>query len=100
MTYRPTDDLTLFGPTNGATSQAHSTYRLPPVPDENNSFGDEKVKGGEIGLKSRLLDRSLIVNLAAYYYRYAGLQVGANVHSGVYHCDPHGQCRQGACLWR
>jgi outer membrane receptor protein involved in Fe transport len=35
------------------------------------------VRGGEIGLKSRLLDRSLNLNVAGYYYKYRGLQVGA-----------------------
>src|SRR5690606_26632956 len=41
------------------------------------AFGDERVEGAEIGLKSRLLDRQLFLNLAGYDYRYRGLQVGA-----------------------
>lgn len=42
----------------------------------DNSFGDEKVHGEEIGLKTRLLDRQISVNVAAYLYDYDGLQVG------------------------
>ena len=34
--------------------------------------------GGEIGIKSRLLDRSLSLDIAGYYYRYSGLQTGVN----------------------
>lgn len=45
-------------------------------PGANNSFGDERVRGGEIGLKARLLDRTLRLNLASYLYNYKGLQVG------------------------
>src|SRR5690606_4008552 len=41
------------------------------------SFNDEKVEGAEAGIKARMLDRSLNVNLAGYYYHYSDLQVGA-----------------------
>src|SRR6202000_2644944 len=42
----------------------------------DNSFGDEKVHGGEAGFKTRLLERRLALNVAAYSYDYSGLQVG------------------------
>jgi outer membrane receptor protein involved in Fe transport len=48
------------------------------VADQENSFGDEKAQGGELGLKTRWLDRRLAANLALYDYRYNGLQVGAS----------------------
>jgi outer membrane receptor protein involved in Fe transport len=50
-----------------------------PVPGANNSFGDESVQGGEIGLKTRLFDRSMTLNLAGYRYDYTGLQVGSSL---------------------
>jgi iron complex outermembrane receptor protein len=89
ITYTPTDDLTVFAsykkgfksgsfkvavPANVARDPA--TGAILPGSGENNAFDDEKVKGYEIGLKSRLLDHSLLFNLAFYDYRYDGLQVG------------------------
>jgi iron complex outermembrane receptor protein len=76
ITYRPTDDMTFFG----SLKQGYKSGSFNvATPGGNNEFGDEKVRGGEIGLKSRWLDRSLLFNLAGYYYKYTGLQVGANV---------------------
>lgn len=78
LNYTPTDDLTLFGSLKrGFKSGSFSITTMTPA-GRDNSFGDEKVDGGEVGLKSRWLDRSLTLNLAGYYYRYKGLQVGAN----------------------
>lgn len=77
LTYRPTDNLTLFGAYKQGYKSGSFTIATVPTPGANNSFGDEKVKGGEIGLKSRLLDRRLALNVAGYHYRYQGLQVGA-----------------------
>ena len=34
------------------------------------------MRGGEFGLKSRMLDRQLSLNVVPYFYRYEGLQVG------------------------
>ncbi|CAN7630895.1 TonB-dependent receptor [Phenylobacterium sp. LjRoot219] len=77
LTYTPTSDLTIFGAyKRGYKSGSFSIATITP-PGGNNAFGDEKVKGGEIGVKSRLLDRQVALNVAAYDYRYTGLQVGA-----------------------
>jgi iron complex outermembrane receptor protein len=76
LTYTPTDDLTLFASYKRAYKSGSFSVAVPSAGSDN-SFGDEKVKGYEIGLKSRLLDRSMFVNLAFYDYRYTGLQVGA-----------------------
>src|SRR4030095_12442297 len=73
----PSDDLTLFAAYKRGFKSGSFSIAVPAAPGADNSFGDEKVKGFEVGLKSRLLDRSLLVNIAAYNYRYAGLQVGA-----------------------
>src|SRR5262249_18002472 len=79
ITYRPTDDLTFFGPLRKGSKWGPLAPAPPPTPDENNAFGDEKVEGGEVGVKSRWLDHRLLANLAWYNYRYTGLQVGAIV---------------------
>jgi iron complex outermembrane receptor protein len=76
LTYTPTDDLTVFGSYKKGYKSGSFKVAVPPVPGENNAFDDENVQGYEIGLKSRFLDRSLMMNLAFYDYRYKGLQVG------------------------
>jgi iron complex outermembrane receptor protein len=83
LTWRPTDDLTLFGAWKQGYKSGSFNVSTPPFTGENNAFGDEKVQGGEVGLKSRWLDRTLLFNLAAYDYKYTGLQVGANVQSNA-----------------
>lgn len=76
LNYTPTDDLTVFGSFKKGYKSGSFKVAVPAVPGEDNSFDDERVIGGEVGIKSRLLDRSLLVNLAGYYYEYDGLQVG------------------------
>jgi iron complex outermembrane recepter protein len=77
LTYTPNDNLTLFAAYKRGFKSGSFSIAVPANPGADNSFGDEKVKGFEVGLKSRLLDRALFVNVAAYDYRYSGLQVGA-----------------------
>jgi iron complex outermembrane receptor protein len=77
LTYKPAEDVTFFGSLKQGYKSGSFDVSTPATPGENNSFGDEKVQGGEIGMKSRWLDRRLAFNLAAYDYRYTGLQVGA-----------------------
>lgn len=78
VNYTPTDDLTLFASfKQGYKSGSFSIATLPRASIPND-FGDEKVQGGEVGMKARLFDRSLVLNVAAYDYRYKGLQVGAS----------------------
>jgi iron complex outermembrane receptor protein len=75
VAYRPTDDLTVFAAYKRGYKSG--SFNLSPVtPGQEIAFGDEKVDGGEIGLKSRLFDRQLSLNLSGYYYKYSGLQVG------------------------
>jgi iron complex outermembrane receptor protein len=76
LTYRATDDLTVFGALKRGFKSGSFSIATPPVTGVDNSFGDEKVQGGELGLKSRLLDRRLALNAAGYFYNYDGLQVG------------------------
>lgn len=81
-TYTPTDTLTLFAAyKQGYKSGSYSI--TTPFNGTDNSFGDEKVEGGEVGLKSRLFDHSMSFNVAAYYYKYTGLQVGVSQPAGA-----------------
>ena len=78
VTYTPTDDLTLFAAyRQGFKSGSFNTVAV--VTDGTRTdFGDEKAQGGEVGMKARLLDRRMALNLAVYRYDYEDLQVGAN----------------------
>jgi iron complex outermembrane recepter protein len=78
LTYKPTDTLTLFGSYKQGFKSGSFNTVVYYDPNTSSSFGDEKVDGGEIGLKTRLFDRRLSLNLAGYYYHYSGLQVGAD----------------------
>jgi iron complex outermembrane receptor protein len=76
LTYKPTEDLTVFGSyKQGFKSGSFNTVNFIS-PTTLASFNDEKVKGFEIGLKSRFFDRTLAFNAAVYNYRYTDLQVG------------------------
>jgi iron complex outermembrane receptor protein len=77
LTYTPTDDITLFSSYKQAHKSGSFTIAAIPTANGDISFGDEKVEGVEVGLKARLLDRQVFINLAGYDYRYHGLQVGA-----------------------
>lgn len=81
-TYRPTDDLTVFG----SIKQAYKSGSFDTVTIKDAgtdvSFGDEKVTGAEVGVKTQLLDRRLRLNVAAYYNKYDDMQVGANDNAG------------------
>ncbi|MDE8653173.1 TonB-dependent receptor [Novosphingobium album (ex Liu et al. 2023)] len=78
ITYTPTDDLTIFAAAKRGYKSGSFILTSPPSAGTDNSFGDEKVTGGEVGFKARVLDRAVSVNGAFYYYKYEGLQVGAN----------------------
>ena len=77
LTYRPTNDISLFGALKRGYKSGSFSVATPATPGVDNAFGDEKVEGGEIGLKSRWFDHRLAFNISAYDYRYTGLQVGA-----------------------
>jgi iron complex outermembrane recepter protein len=77
LTYRPTDDLTTFAAWKQGYKSGSFSVATPVVAGTNNSFGDERVNGGEAGLKGRLLDRQLSFDIAVYDYLYDNLQVGA-----------------------
>jgi iron complex outermembrane receptor protein len=76
ITYTPTDDLTVFASYKKGYKSGSFSVAVPATAGQDKSFGDEKVNGYEIGVKSRLFGRSLLANVAFYDYRYKGLQVG------------------------
>lgn len=78
LTYTPTDNFTVFAAAKQAYKSGSFNIVIPAAAGEDKSFGDEKVIGGEVGIKSRLLDRSLSLDIAGYYYEYSGLQTGVN----------------------
>lgn len=78
VTFTPTDTFTVFGSLKQGYKSGSYNIVQPVFPGTDNSYGDERVRGGELGIKTRIADRQLNVNLAGYYYRYNGLQVGVN----------------------
>jgi outer membrane receptor protein involved in Fe transport len=51
-----------------------TTFASPRTAPSTLVFGEEKVKGGEIGTKFYLFERAVQVSADTYYYSYAGLQ--------------------------
>jgi iron complex outermembrane receptor protein len=78
ITYKPQDNITAFASLKKGFKSGSYDITDSVFPNEDISFGDEKVKGGEVGVKTRWLDRRLSANLAFYDYRYEGLQVGVS----------------------
>jgi iron complex outermembrane receptor protein len=76
LTYKATSDLTLYGAYKQGFKSGSFSTATPPTPGENNAFGEETVRGAELGLKSRLFDRQVNFNVTPYFYKYEGLQVG------------------------
>ncbi len=83
LTYTPTSDLTVFANYKTGFKSGSFNGTIFFNPTTTASFNDEKVRGGEVGLKSRLLDHQFAFNAAGYYYRYTNLQVGANEIQGA-----------------
>jgi iron complex outermembrane receptor protein len=76
ITYKPTDDVTVFGSLKKGYKSGSFNYGVVPFDGIDSSYGDETVKGGELGLKSRWFDRTVTFETAYFDYRYSGLQVG------------------------
>ena len=77
LTWRPTDNLTIFGAyKEGFKSGSFNVDQPLPL---DRSYGQENAQGGEIGLKTILADGALRFNLAGYYYTYDDLQVSRTV---------------------
>lgn len=78
LTWKPTGDTTVYaaykrGYKAGGFNTSFSLTAAAQAADA--SFAAEKARGGEVGIRTRLLDRALSLNLTAYNYTYADLQV-------------------------
>ena len=79
LTWTPTDDLTVFGSLKQAYKSGSYNIVVAAAKGRPDDFGDEKIQGGEIGLKARLAGRQLNFNVAGYYYKVADMQVQVNL---------------------
>jgi len=78
LTWKPTADLTIYGAyKTGYKSGGFSISGLntPRTTVNELAFGPETVEGFEVGVRSRLLDNTLRLNLTAFRYDYDDLQV-------------------------
>ena len=82
LTFHPTHDITLYGAyktgylAGGVANPANlSNYNLQANPTESLTYGQEKVRGGEVGLKGLFLDNKVQAELTFFDYKYTGLQV-------------------------
>lgn len=78
VTYTPTQDLTVYFNLKQAYKSGSFDVAAVHAPTANPSFRDERTRGGELGMKGRLLDGQMAFNLSGYYYNFKNLQVGAN----------------------
>jgi iron complex outermembrane receptor protein len=79
LTWEPTSDNSLYGSySRGAKSVSYSTFYTSGTAESNAALtgpvGQEHVDAFEIGSKNRLLNRTLMLNLAAFYYFFDGKQ--------------------------
>jgi iron complex outermembrane recepter protein len=85
LRYKATDDVTVYAAyktgfkSGGTDTNTLPSFTLAQQRAANNydpiTFGSEKSKGGEIGIKAELLDRTLRINPTVYYYQFTDLQV-------------------------
>lgn len=76
ISWFPTADLTIFGALKQGYKSGSYNINTPLNSGDDNSFGDERGRGGEIGIKGYAGDRQLTFDLAVYHYQYTGLQAG------------------------
>lgn len=85
LTYSPSETLTFFGALKQAYKSGGFDATSMPAEGQDVAFDDEEVTGGELGFKTRLLDSSLEINAASYYYRYDNMQVGTGITDGDFY---------------
>lgn len=88
LTYRPSRTMTFYGSfkegfKSGGYNPRYNSGGPIAAPGDDVSFDQERVRGGEIGAKSELLDRSLRLSATAYSYKYSNLQVTSIDNSGL-----------------
>ncbi|MEM1156199.1 MAG: TonB-dependent receptor [Pseudomonadota bacterium] len=77
LTWQTTDDLTLFAAYK--TGWKSGSFNVDNASAEDRSYEPETAEGGELGLKAMLLDDTLRLGAAVYYYEYDDLQVSRTV---------------------
>ncbi|MFA7587979.1 MAG: TonB-dependent receptor, partial [Novosphingobium sp.] len=80
LTYRPTSDLMVYAAyKTGYKSGGINLSQIvsAAVTPESTSFRKEVARGFEAGVKTKLLDRKLSLQLTGYRYTFKGLQVSA-----------------------
>lgn len=78
VNWRPDDDTLLYATySKGFKSGGWNTNRNPAL---RGPVGSEKIDNYELGLKSQFFDNRVTFNLAAFYYKYRGIQalIGSN----------------------
>lgn len=78
ITWKPTNHLTIYGAYKTAYKSggfSNSSAFLVTSRPQDLSFGPEKARGFEAGLKAILLDRQLRFDLTAYNFVYKNLQI-------------------------
>jgi iron complex outermembrane recepter protein len=85
LRYKINDDVSVYGAyktgfkSGGIDTNTLPSANLATLKANNNftpiTFESEKSKGGEIGIKAELLDRTLRINPTIYYYVFSDLQV-------------------------
>jgi iron complex outermembrane receptor protein len=80
LSYKFTPDANAYiayktGYKSGGLSNSGIYSALSTAPRDDFLFDPEKAKGFEIGLRSKLLDRQLRLNVTAYNYKFTNLQV-------------------------
>ena len=76
--FKPGDDLLLYASySRGFKSGGWNTNRTASL---RGPVGSEKIDNFELGLKSQFMDKRVTFNLAAFYYKYHGIQalIGSN----------------------
>lgn len=76
VSWYPSAALTIFGALKQGYKSGSYNINQALNPGVDNSFGDERGRGGEVGIKAHAWDRQLFFDLAGYRYQYTGLQVG------------------------
>ncbi|WP_337185633.1 TonB-dependent receptor [Phenylobacterium sp.] len=78
LTYRPTSDLTLFAAyKEGFKGGGFNPSVVGVTPGARVDYGPEYARGFEGGVKARLFDRQMRVDISIYNYTYDDLQVSA-----------------------
>ncbi|SFS09596.1 TonB-dependent receptor [Sphingomonas jatrophae] len=80
ISWKPNGDILVYGAykTNyksGGFSNGGINSAFSPNPFDDLTFGPEKARGFEAGIKTTLLDNQLRFNVGAYTYKYSNLQV-------------------------